>query len=363
MKRRILIKSGALAAAAAPLSLAPGRLYGQPKSVAPADYTEDLKFALPLSRFGIPDDLLQMSSAVLDLWSDVLSTPANQAAFAANPGPYLARFGLDASETVINDSNVRTLTALATPSVQAALNDKNYAALFSEMTALGAFEPTTLTGLQTVLENRLAQQKDTLLAYIAQQTGQNNAQVNTALAESFVMQGVTTTPDDLASLDLVFRDGFGGINPLGVVAHVNVVVSVNVGVYAFAVALIGVVALAAVAIAAFGCSAVGDDEIKPACQASDGDDVVKSKFGSLALSIPSMMGNAERAQRLATLTGDPGIVAYSNRQLIETEITAVVMALNKTGVISIQPGKEPGVIAALVQYVLKSTGLATAQAA
>ena len=350
MKRRVIIKGGALAAAAAPLALAPGRLYGKPKSVSPADYSEDLKFVLPLSRFGIPTDLLQMSSAVVDLWTDVLSTPTNQSTFAADPAPYLTKFGLDASDTVVNDSNVRLLTALVTPSVQTALNSKNYDSLFSQMTALGAFEPTSANALQTLMEKTIAQQKDSLMAYIATITGENNTQGNTMLAKNFVMEGTMVTPDDLVSLGLVFHDSLAGTNPQLRYAYSNIVAYVTAAVAAFALALAVVAAAVAIPVYAFG------DE-----PAEDG--VNKPVFGNLAMSDPNLMQNAERAQRLANLTGDPGIAAHSARQLIQTEITAVIIALSNNGVVPLAPGKEPAAIAALTQYACKALGLATPQAA
>ena len=365
MKRRFLIKNGALAAAAAPIALAPGRLYGQPKSVAPADISDELKFILPLSRFGMPDDLLQMSAAVVDLWTDVLSSPANQAAFASDPGPYLARFGLDASAPVIDDSNVKLLTAISTPGVQQALENHDYSSVFTQMEALGAFVPTTPNAFQTVVQNRIAAQKTNLLAYIAQEAGQTDTTANAALAESFVAHGVTATPDDLASLDLVFRDGLG-LNPLGMVANVNLVVQANVVVTGLVVVQIGVAVLTAVAVFAFafvgGCETTGDNKVAPACFESDGDSVTGAKLGTLALSDPTMFKNAERAMRLANLTGNPAIAAHSARQMIATEIAAVITALNNIGVLSFLPNKMPGVIAAVTDYAFKSTGLATAQA-
>ncbi|WP_419727751.1 hypothetical protein [Lichenicola sp.] len=119
----------------------------------------------------------------------------------------------------------------------------------------------------------------------------------------------------------------------------------------------------AIPVAAFGCAVVRKDGVSPARLADDDDDdaakgtdLVASAFGKLALLDPRLMQNAERAQRPANSTSDSGIAVHSARQMIRTQITALVPALSNTGVVPLVEGKAPVAIEALTRYAWKTVG-------
>jgi hypothetical protein len=228
----------------------------------------------------------------------------------------------------------------------------------------GAFERRDPSALQATIEKVFSENlAEIQKSFSTSQHSLDSAQ-QTALLASLSEAGVHATSDDLVALTQLIGPG-NQQSPMcascvaavviAVIAalYVSVTIAVTVGL------LVGAWISAAVQVA---IAVEGNCGLKPCVQPVD---THSSPFsGGYAKLDPVLMRNAERANRLALVTNNPGLRLHTAREVIAAEVTSVLSAMKSTSLLDVELTAMPTVIEAVTKFSWKALGISpSAQAA
>lgn len=365
MKRRKFIQA-TLVGATAPIvgsAGAGGRLYGEPGSLEgrASASMNGRKFALPLSKAGLPAETWAALGSISQVVENVLTSREQASAFFASPAEYLGRHGLSASDKTLRDDSVIFLTVLSHPAVKDALRNGDYAAAFDYLKVAGLFDPREPSVLQQRIESLLRDNiTEIRSAMKAGGLARLSPEQEKILLEVLRDSGVNATEDDLAIVaQMVAADDnvvagctavAGCLVAVGIAATVVLYVSVVVAATVILAVGAGVSVAVAVAVTVAG-QEQGTQSVQP------GGLVSPPFTGTFAKLDPVLLRNTERALRLGAIGGSAGLQRQAVKELIAVEVEAILTALKNTGLLPVGDAQLPGAIRATTAYAHKALGL------
>ncbi|MCD9087700.1 hypothetical protein [Stenotrophomonas sp. SY1] len=339
MKRRTLIQSALVAAPlAASTALASGgsRLFGKPGSVVEsANVTGGLR--IPLSNTGIPEQYWGKIRGLTELVTGVLNSASEAAEFSTSPAAYLNKHGIDSSDPVLQDENVRLLAVISNPSAQAAINNRDYSRLFKFLTASGALSFNS-TRLQDEISKSLSKNAAEVSALIGRGGSSLSSADREALLQFIEASGGAVSEDDLALTYTLINSELPDAAPMAI------------SVVAIALALVTAVAVGFVAV--YVAVWVIGGPVAGAQRSFS-----NTNFAKLLEADPTLSSSYERVARIAALTGDPEIFNEGTRSLITAECGAIIGAMRQQNIIRLNNDGADRLIEALSTYSYRVVGV------
>lgn len=358
MKRRKFIEAALVTTASLPMSVAgAGRLYGEPGSVKPDGGTVTEKFKLPLMRAGMPATTIPTLASVSHVVESVLTSEKEARKFNRDPRAYMVARGLDGSDKTLLDDTMVVVTALAHPAVKSCLQRGDYEGLYGYLETAGLFEPRQPAHLQSELERVIGDNIEEIRKKIAVTDRALDEDQKQILLGILRDSGSAATEDDLAIVSQIASSG--GVTIAGCTAVAMCLVAVGIAATVVLYVSAGVAVTVGIAVGV-GISlavavAITVVSTNPLSVVEKG---VSAPFtGKFARLDPALTRNAERAFRLAALTGDSKLQLHALKRLIREEVGAVIGAMRKTGLLQLSDEHVDASTEATALYAYKVLGL------
>lgn len=326
MKRRKFIQATLLAIPS--IGVTPARLYGTPESVAPrATGRMANKLLLPISRSGLPPefwkDIQSVSAAVIRVFDS--EEAANQ--FHSDPVKYMQEFGLDTSDRVMANGSFRLIRTIADPSTKDHLRKKDYGELLAKLRKDGVLNGFRTTDLTRRIEAGINARRSEIRALLERGPSDLSSQ-REALLSVLGDDRHSLTEDDLAiTSELLSMDM---TSPLGTVVLVVAIAAVLVTVLAEVMVFTVITAWVTVHGPEPGIS-------PPMIWMMD----------------PYLAEDVERIGKISAFAGDSDFLSHGMKELVVAEITSMVTAMQRSGLLSLSPQQSERIIEAMSTYAIK----------
>lgn len=329
MKRRKFIQATLLTIPA--IGVAQTRLYGTPESVAPrsVELVSD-RLLLPISRSGLPTefwkDIQSVSAAVIRIFDS--EEAAGQ--FHANPVQYMQEHGLDTSDRVMANGSFRLLTSLADPATKDHIRRKDYGGLMVKLKQNGVLSGFQSAELTRRIESGINARREDIRSLMRSRFSKAPAQ-REALLSALGDDRRALSEEDLAiASELLSTDITDSPAAIFVVAIAAVLITVVAEVMVFTVITAWV--------SVHGPNQGGSPR-------------------RLAMLDSQLSEDMERIGKISAFSGDREILVRGMQELVITEITSVVTAMQNSGLLSLSPTQSERIIEAMSTYAIKTTGL------
>lgn len=326
MKRRKFIQATLLAIPS--VGVTPARLYDTPGSVAPRSIGRIAdKLLLPISRSGLPPefwkDIQSVSAAVIRVFDS--EEAANQ--FHSNPVKYMQECGLDISDRVMANGSFRLIRSIADPRTKDHLRKKEYGELLAKLRRDGVLNGFGTADLTRRIEARINARRGEIKALLEQGSSNLSSQREALLSvlgddrHSLAEEDLAIT-SELLSMDMT--------SPLGTVVLVVAIAAVLVTVLAEVMVFTVITAWVTVH---------GPEQgISPSM---------------ISMMDPSFVEDMERIGKISAFTGDSGFLSHGMKELVIVEITSMVTAMQRSGLLSLSPQQSERIIEAMSTYAIK----------
>ncbi|AZR25646.1 hypothetical protein NX80_003125 [Xanthomonas vasicola pv. arecae] len=317
------------------------RLYGTPASVEPVASIvgdDSGKLVLSLSRSGLPHHFWEKIRSISTIVLGVLDSPEEGEAFACSPRAYLARHGLDHSDSILEDETLRLVATISQPAVRDAIANKDYASFMQHLKSTGVlnFDSSRLQKeIETAISGKVDELRSMLQKSLMQLPGQERESFLTMLSSP----GAGATDDDLAMTYQLVKGELG--------------TSPALAIFAVTIAVVVVTAAAAAVLWVYTAGWVWGGpgtSSSPAMQPA-------TSLGKLAEADPNLTKSYERAMKIAALTGESAILEESARSVMLAESVPVIQALRNTQILEISSESADRIAETIALYAYKAVGV------
>lgn len=337
LKRRKFIKATLLTIPA--VGVAQTRLYGTPESVAPRSIgLASDRLLLPISRSGLPPefwkDIQSISAAVIRIFDS--EDAASR--FHANPVGYMQEHGLDTSDRVMANGSFRLLTSLSDPGTKDYIRRKDYSGFLAKLRQNGVLNGFQSADLTRRIESGINSRRQEIQAMMNRRFSDTPSQ-REALLSALGDERHSLSEEDLSiASELLSMDMTG---PLATFVLVVAIAAVLITVLAEVMVFTVVTAWVSVHGPELGISPPEVGLSPP----------------MVAMLDPQVGEDMDRIGRISILSGDREILVRGMQEAVIAEMTAVVTAMQNSGLLSLSHEQSERIIEAMSTYAIKTTGL------
>ncbi|WP_296248038.1 hypothetical protein [uncultured Stenotrophomonas sp.] len=349
MKRRKFIHAALISPALVPLS---GRLYGEPGSVLPvSNEWSGERLLLPLSRTGLPPESWNHFAAASQVVENVIKSPTEAEIFFKNPRDYFIAYGFDPSDKLLMGESAKILTCLSDPIVRSLIDNRQWESAFRYFRTCGLFDQSGESSLSVRIDAIVRDNSEQIRQLLRENGLRDIDSQQRALLQILEESGAAPTEDDLA---IVTQMVAGGENTTFMCSAVTIcAAAVTAAVFVTAVVYLMVAVISAAAVLT---------EVSTAGESGTVSKMASAPFNGSLLKLDSTaLKNMQRAVTIGVLANSDELQLHVYRDAIGQEVDAVMRAMSKEKLISLNEIQLSAAIKAVTAYSVRVAGLQTHQ--